>query len=41
MGGAFHRAQGYRAFTMYRLQYPDGQEVPNSSDIEHLRRFDP
>jgi hypothetical protein len=23
----------------YRLQYPDGQEVPNSWNIEHLRRF--
>jgi hypothetical protein len=25
----------------YRLQYPDGQEVPNSLSIEHLRRFHP
>ncbi|RLM75419.1 Integrase core domain, putative [Panicum miliaceum] len=23
----------------YRLQYSDGQEVPNSWNIEHLRRF--
>jgi hypothetical protein len=25
----------------YRLQYPDGQEVPNSWNIEHLHRFHP
>jgi hypothetical protein len=25
----------------YRLQYPDGQEVPNSWNIEHLRHFHP
>jgi hypothetical protein len=25
----------------YCLQYPDGQEVPNSWNIEHLRRFHP
>jgi hypothetical protein len=25
----------------YRLQYPDGQKVPNSWNIEHLRRFHP
>jgi hypothetical protein len=25
----------------HRLQYPNGQEVPNSWNIEHLRRFHP
>jgi len=25
----------------YRLQYPDGEEVPNSWNIEHLQRFYP
>jgi hypothetical protein len=25
----------------YHLRYPDGQEVPNSWNIEHLRRFHP
>jgi hypothetical protein len=25
----------------YRLQYPNGQEVPNSWNIEHLCRFHP
>ena len=25
----------------YHLQYPDGAEVPNSWNIEHLRRFYP
>jgi hypothetical protein len=25
----------------YRLQYHDGQEVPNSWNVEHLRRFHP
>ena len=25
----------------YRLQYPDGAEVPNSWNIDHLRRFYP
>jgi hypothetical protein len=26
---------------LYRLQYPNGQEVPNSWNIEHLHRFYP
>jgi hypothetical protein len=26
---------------LYRLQYPDGQEVPNSWNIEHLWHFQP
>jgi hypothetical protein len=25
----------------YQLQYPDGQEIPNSWNIEHLRKFYP
>jgi hypothetical protein len=23
----------------YRLQYPEGQDVPNSWDVQHLRKF--
>jgi hypothetical protein len=26
---------------LYHLQYPDGHKVPNSWNIEHLRRFHP
>jgi hypothetical protein len=26
---------------LYRLQYPDGQEIPNSWNIEHLCCFHP
>jgi hypothetical protein len=33
-----HKVTGLES---YRLQYPDGQEVPNSWNIEHLRHFYP
>jgi hypothetical protein len=40
MGRNFHCAQGYVPGS-YRLQYLDRQEVPNTWNIEHLRRFHP
>jgi hypothetical protein len=39
MGRTFHCTQGYRPWIS--LQYPDGQEVPNSCNIEHLCCFYP
>jgi hypothetical protein len=33
-----HKVTGTRS---YHLKYPDGQEVPNSWNIEHLRHFHP